>query len=73
MPDEAVQMQQIGEALVERPARPQSSFTGWVLRKAWSFVTLASPRARRDQRSDGMEAFDMLGGWKGPDAKRRDL
>ncbi|WP_395449572.1 hypothetical protein ACHMW7_06950 [Aminobacter sp. UC22_36] len=73
MTDEAFQMQQIDAALVERPAHTQSSYMGWVLRKAWSCITLASPRSHLDRRPDGMEAFDMLGGWNGSDAGPRDL
>lgn len=68
MPDEAVQMQQIGDA--EHPAHWQSSYLGRALSKAWARVTLSGPR---DQRPDGLEALDMLGGWKGSDVRRRDI
>ncbi|WP_378943135.1 hypothetical protein [Mesorhizobium sp. ANAO-SY3R2] len=73
MPDEAVQMQQIGEALVEQPARPRPSYLGRLLGKAWALVTLAGQRPHHDQRPDGLEAFDMLAGWKGPDTRRRNI
>lgn len=71
MPDEAVHMQQIGEALVEQPAHPQSSYLGHALSKAWARFTLAGSRLQQDQQPDGLEAFDMLGGWQGSDAGRR--
>lgn len=69
MPNEAVQMQQIGQAVVEQPARPQSWSLGRALSKAWG--ALAGSHRQQDQRSDGLEALDMLGGWKGSDPARR--
>lgn len=71
MPHKAVQMQQIGEALAEQPARPQTSYLGRVLGRTWARFTSAGPSRQHDQRPDGLEALDMLGGWKGPDARRR--
>ena len=62
---ETVQMQQ-----AEHPAHWQSSYLGRALSKAWVRVTFAGPR---DQQPDGLEAFDMLGGWKGSDVRRRDI
>ena len=69
MPDEAVPMRQIGEA--GQPARWLSSYLGRVLGKAWARVPIAGLRSQHDQRSDGLEALDMLGGWQGSDARRR--
>lgn len=71
MPDEVMQMRQMGEALAEQPARPQLSYWGRVVGTAWAYVTSAGPRSHHDQRPDGLEAFDILGGWKGSDAGRR--
>ncbi|PWK70628.1 hypothetical protein [Aminobacter sp. AP02] len=65
MPDDAVEMQAIVET-----AHWQSSYLGRVLGKAWARVTSAGPRAHPDQVPDGLEAFDMLGGWKGSGASR---
>lgn len=71
MSNEAVQMQQIGEVLAKQPARPQSSYMGQVLGRAWARFTAARQRPHRDLPPDGLEAFDMLGGWKGSDARQR--
>ncbi|MBE1204885.1 hypothetical protein [Aminobacter carboxidus] len=68
MPDEAVHMR--NEALVKQPALRQSSYLGRALRKAWARFTKADPSQLQDQRSDGLEALDMLGGWKGADCRR---
>ena len=68
MPNEAVQMQQIGQAAVEQPARPQSLSLAWALGKAW--VALAGSYRHTEQSPDGLEALDMLGGWKGSDGRR---
>lgn len=73
MPDEAVHMQQIGEALVEQPADQQPSYWGQALSMAWARFTLAGSRSQKDQPPDGLEALDMLGDWKGPDARRRNI
>ncbi|WP_269930970.1 hypothetical protein [Aminobacter sp. HY435] len=73
MPDEAVQMQQIGEALVAQPDHPQPQYLGRVLGTAWALLSLATLRTPHGQREDGLEAFDMLGGWKGSDFSRRDI
>ncbi|AWC21712.1 hypothetical protein WHT83_03065 [Aminobacter sp. P9b] len=73
MPDEAVHMQQIGESPVEQPAHQQPSYWGRALGKAWAYVTLTGSPSQQDQPADGLEAFDMLGGWKGPDARRRNI
>lgn len=71
MPDEAVQMQQIGEVLAEQPAPGHSSYLGQVIGRAWARLTAAGPRRQQSPRPDGLEAFDMLGGWKGSDARQR--
>lgn len=68
MPNEAVQMQQIGQAVVEQPARPPSLSLAWALGKAW--VALAGSYRHTEQSPDGLEALDMLGGWKGSDGRR---
>lgn len=69
MPNEAVQMQQIGQAVVEQPASQQSSSLARALSKAWA--ALAGSYRQKEQRADGLEALDMLGGWKGSDGTRR--
>ncbi len=69
MPNEAVHMQQIGQAMVERPVRPQSLSLTRALSRAW--VALAGSYEHNEQSSDGLEALDMLGGWKGSDGRRR--
>lgn len=71
MSDEAIQLQQVGEALVEQPARSQPSYLGRVLSKAWMRLTFASSSLQQGQRPGGLEAFDMLGGWQGSDGRRR--
>ncbi len=71
MPEEAVHMRQVGEALVGQPHHLRSSYLGRALGTLWEFVALARPLRGRDQRPDGLEALDMLGGWKGSDAGRR--
>lgn len=73
MPGEAIQMQQIGETLAEQPVHPRSSHLGRALSRTWAFVTLAGSRSRHDNQPDGLEAFDMLGGWKSPDTRRRNV
>lgn len=71
MPDEAVQMQQIGSALGKQSDHPSSTYLGRVFDKAWSRLWFM-PQPGHGHRSDGLEAFDMLGGWKGPEGTRRD-
>lgn len=73
MPDEAVHMQQISDALVKQSDRPQPLYLGRVLAKAWARLFLATPRAQPGTGPDGLEAFDMLGGWKGSEVSRRDV
>lgn len=73
MPSEAIQMQQVGEALAEQPAHPRSSYLGRVLSRTWALVTLAGSRSHDGKQPDGLEAFDMLGGWKSPDTRRRNV
>ena len=72
MPEEAVQTGQVGEALVGQPHHPPSSYLGGALGKIWEFFALARPLHGHGQRPDGLEALDMLGGWKGSDAGRHD-
>ena len=73
MPGEATQMQQAVDMFVAHPAHPRTSYLGRVLSKARALVMPARRRPRRDQQPDGMEAFDMLGGWKGLDDRRRNI
>lgn len=68
MSGEAIQMQQIGEA--DKPALPQSSYWGWAISRAWTHFTLTGLRSHHGPRPDGLEAFDVLGGWEGSDARR---
>lgn len=70
MADQAVQLQQIGEAL-EQPAHHQPSYWGQALSKAWARFTLTGSHSQPDQPPDGLEAFDMLGGWKGAGTRNR--
>lgn len=73
MPGEATQMQQAVDVFVAHPAHPRTSYLSQFLSKARALVTLVGRRPGRDQQPDGLEAFDMLGGWKGVDDRRRDI
>lgn len=68
MPNEAVQMQQIGQAVGEQRASQNSSSLTRALSKAW--VALAGSYRHTEQSPDGLEALDVLGGWKGSDGRR---
>jgi len=69
--DDFMQRPQDGGAPVAHPAPTQPSALGRALRKAWALVTLAKRRAQEDEAWDGLEVFDMLGGWQGTGARRR--
>lgn len=73
MSGEATRMQQAVDVFVAHPAHPRSSYLDRLLSKARALVMLAGRRPRHDQQPDGLEAFDLLGGWKGVDDRRRDI
>lgn len=69
--DDFMQKPQDRGAPGQPPVPTQPSSLGLALRKAWAFVTLAKRRAHEDEPWDGLEVFDMLGGWQGTGARRR--
>ncbi|GAU85781.1 hypothetical protein BIWAKO_05729 [Bosea sp. BIWAKO-01] len=69
--DDFMQKPQDRGAPGEPPVPTQPSYLGQALRKAWALVTLAKRRSHEDAPWDGQEVFDMLGGWQGTGARRR--
>lgn len=71
MSGEAIEMRQVGQA--ENPTHRQPSYLEQALGRVSQLIGSAGSRSRHGSEPDGLEAFDMLGGWKGSDASRRDI
>lgn len=70
MPGDAIPMRQTGEAFAEQAACSRQPYLSRLFGRAWGLATRSRRRSHRDDQPDGLEAFDLLGGWQGTDARR---
>lgn len=63
---------QPGNAIAEEATVGQRSYLSEILRNAFAPFKSARSRNSYNNQSDGLEALDMLGGWQGSEARRRE-
>ncbi len=71
MQGDTIEMQSLPDAPTEAGAIRQPSYLGEVLAGALALFTFTRLRQTNVPQPDGLEALDMLGGWRGADGTRK--